>query len=302
MDIATAKKKIRGSIAPVVTPFTPDDRVDEATLRRLIDWQIESGSHGISVTGTTGEPSALTWEERKRVIAVAAEAVNGRVPFVPGTGTNNLKETLELSRFALEHGADALLVIVPYYNRPTQTGLYRYFRSLASELDAPIIVYNIPGRTGVNLEPTTLARIVQECPNVIGIKESNVNFLQVSLDLHYCGRDFLVFSGIETLCFPMLAVGGAGHISATANVAPRQVAELYNLAAANRWDEARDLHYHMLDLNEALFWETNPGPVKAVLGMMGKIHAAVRPPLALPEGEVLEKLRKVAQQYGLIPS
>lgn len=302
MDVATAKQKLRGSIAPVVTPFTPDDRVDEDTLRRLIDWQIESGSHGISVTGTTGEPSALTWEERKRVIAVAAEAVNGRVPFVPGTGTNNLKETLELSRFALERGADALLIIVPYYNRPTQTGLYRYFRTLASELDAPIIVYNIPGRTGVNVEPTTLARIVEECPNVIGVKEANVNFVQVSLDLHYCGRDFLVFSGIETLCFPMLAVGGAGHISATANVAPREVAELYNLAAANRWDEARDLHYRMLDLNEALFIETNPGPVKAVLGMMGKIHPAVRPPLALPEGEVLEKLRKVAQQYGLIAS
>lgn len=291
--------ELRGSIVPLVTPFSADGSLDEATLAGLVEWQIENGSHGISVTGTTGEPSALSLHERERVMEVAARAVAGRVPFVPGTGTNNLDETLRLTRRAAALGADAALVIVPYYNRPSQEGLYRYFRALAGAVDLPLIVYNIPGRTAVNLEPETLARLRRDCPTIIGVKESNKDLEHTCKVLHLCGRDFLVYSGIELLCFPMLALGGAGHISATANLLPREVADLYNHAAAGRWEAARDLHYHLLPMNEALFVETNPGPLKWALGELGRIAPVLRPPLCEPSPQNRERIRAALRYYGL---
>src|ERR1700730_4391151 len=175
--------ELKGSIVPLVTPFRSDGSFDENTLSRLVDWQIENGSHGISVTGTTGEPSALSLAEREYVINVASRAVRGRVPFVPATGTNNFDETLALTRHAAQMGADAALVIVPYYNRPSQEGLYRYFHQLATQVDIPLIIYNIPGRTAVNMTPQTMARLRGECPSIIGVKESNKDFEQVSLVL-----------------------------------------------------------------------------------------------------------------------
>ena len=291
--------RLKGSIVPLVTPFRPDGAIDEKALVELIEWQIDSGSHGISVCGTTGEPSALSLEEREQVMELAARTIRGRVPFIPGTGTNNLEETLRLTRFAQRLGADAALVIVPYYNRPSQEGLYRYFRQLAQAVELPLILYNIPGRTAVNLEPATMARLRRDCPNIIGVKESNKDFEQVSKVLHACGRDFHVYSGIELLCYPMLAVGGVGHFSATANVLPREVAALYDHVAAGRWREAVDLHYHLLPMNEALFLETNPGPVKWVLGQMGRIHPVYRPPLCEPSPANQERLRQVMALYGL---
>lgn len=294
-------QRLRGSIAPVPTPFTPDGAFAAAALTGLIEWHIDSGTHGISVTGTTGEPSALTLEEREHVMAVAAAAVRGRVPYVPGTGTNNFAETLRLTRAAERLGADAALVIVPYYSRPSQEGLYQHFRALADQVRIPVIVYNIPGRTAVNLAPATLARLRRDCRNIIGVKEANKDFEHASHVLHQCGRDFLLYSGIELLCYPMLALGGAGHISATANLLPRQVADLYNLAAAGRWAEALDLHYQLLPLNEALFLETNPGPLKYALGLMGKLHPGLRLPLVPPAPENQAKIRGVLQSYGLIP-
>ncbi|WPD18577.1 2,4-dihydroxyhept-2-ene-1,7-dioic acid aldolase [Thermaerobacter composti] len=291
--------RLKGSIVPLVTPFRPDGAIDEKALVDLIEWQIDSGSHGISVCGTTGEPSALSLEEREQVMELAARTIRGRVAFVPGTGTNNLDETLRLTRFAAKLGADAALVIVPYYNRPSQEGLYRYFRRLADAVDLPLILYNIPGRTAVNLEPATMARLRRDCPNIIGVKESNKDFEQVSKVLHACGRDFHVYSGIELLCYPMLAMGGVGHFSATANVLPREVAALYDHVAAGRWREAIDLHYHLLPMNEALFLETNPGPVKWVLGQLGRIHPVYRPPLCEPSPANQERLRRVMASYGL---
>jgi 4-hydroxy-tetrahydrodipicolinate synthase len=291
---------LTGSIAPLVTPFDSDGAFDENALKDLVEWQIEGGSHGISVTGTTGEPSSLTLEEREHVMSVAAEAVAGRVPFVPGTGTNNLEETVMLTRAAADMGADAALVIVPYYNRPSQEGLYRYFCALADEVDLPIIVYNIPGRTAVNMSPTTMARLKQDRSSVIGVKESNKDFEHVSKVIFECGRDFLVFSGIELLCYPMLAIGGAGHISATANVFPREVADLYNHAAGGRWAEALDLHYRLLPMNEALFLETNPGPLKWVLGRLGRIEPHLRLPLCEPSPENQKKLEDTLARYGLL--
>ncbi len=292
--------EIRGSIVPVVTPFRSDGSFDEGAFVDLIELQIDSGSHGVSVLGTTGEPSSLSLEERERVVEVAAHAVSGRVPFVPGTGTNNLDETIRLSRHADQLGADAALVIVPYYNRPSQEGLYRYFRALADAVELPLVVYNIPGRTAVNIEPSTLARLRHDCPNLVGVKESNKDFEHVSRVIHACGRDFLVYSGIELLCYPMLAIGGAGHISATANLLPREVASLYDLVTAGRWEEAIDLHYYLLPINDVLFLETNPGPLKWALGALGRIDPTLRPPLCEPALEVQGRILAALRDYGLL--
>lgn len=289
----------RGSIVPLVTPFR-DGHFDERAFVDLVDWQIESGSHGLSVTGTTGEPSALNARERERVIQLAVEAIAGRLPFVAGTGSNNLDDTLYLSRYAQKAGADALLVVVPYYIKPSQEGLYRYFKTIAQSVDLPLILYNIPGRSAVNLEIDTVRRLRDDCANIIGIKEANHDFSHITRLLGRLGCDFLVYSGIELLCFPILAIGGAGYVSATGNVLPARVARLYDLFAAGEWQQAQDLHYDLMPLNDAMFIEINPVPAKTALGMMGKIDPEVRPPLAplAPENEA--KLRVVLADYGLL--
>lgn len=291
---------LRGSIVPLVTPFR-DGRIDEAAFVALIEWQIASGSHGLGVAGTTGESAALSADEREHLIALAVRAARGRVPVLAGTGSVNLEETLRLTRFAQRAGAAAALVVTPYYTRPGQEGLYRFFRRVAEDVDLPIVLYNIPGRTAVTLEVDTIARLARDCPNIVGIKESNKDLEHVCRVMHRCGRDFLVYSGIELLCFPILALGGAGHVSATANVMPSEVARLYDLAAAGRWDEARALHYHLLPMNDALFLETNPVPAKAALAMMGRCTAEVRPPHAPLRPQTEARLREVLASYGLLP-
>lgn len=291
--------KFRGSIVPIITPFK-NGAVDYDKLAELINWQIESGSHGISVTGTTGEPGALTMAERKQIIKTAQEAVNGRVPFVPGTGSTNHAETLELSRYAQQIGVDALLLISPYYCRPSQEGLFQHFDAVAKNVDLPIILYNIPGRTAVNIEINTVARLKEANDNIIGVKESNKDFEHINRLLHKMGRDFLVYSGIELLCFPILAIGGAGYVSATGNLMPSKVASLYNLVEAGRWEEARENHYQLMTLNDAIFMEINPVPVKTILGMMGKCNAEVRLPLTAVSPQNHAKLEKIAKSYQLI--
>lgn len=292
-------KNLQGSIVPLVTPFR-DGQLDEDGLAGLVEWQIASGSHGLSVTGTTGEPASLSTQERERVIQVAIEANGGRVPFLAGTGSSNHDESLHLSRFAHRIGADAVLLVVPYYVRPGQEGLFRHFKDIADQVDLPVILYNIPGRTAVNLEIETVARLRQACPNIIGIKEANPDFSHITRLLGRLGTDFLVFSGIELLCFPVLAIGGAGYVSATANVLPAPVARLYDLYAAGLWKEARDVHYELMPLNEAMFFEINPVPAKTALGLMGKIDPEVRLPLAPLSAENLARLREVMKSYGLL--
>jgi 4-hydroxy-tetrahydrodipicolinate synthase len=299
--MADPTQTLRGSIVPLVTPFDAENHLDEAALCHLIDWQLQEGSHGISVGGTTGEPSALTLDEREQLFSVTVRHVAGRAPVVLGSGTNNIEETLRLTHKAGELGADAVLVIVPYYNRPTQEGLFQHFRTVArAVLETPVIVYNIPGRTATNMDPETLKRLRHACPNVVGVKEANRDFEQVSNVLATVGRDFLVYSGIEALCYPMLAVGGAGHISATANLLPREVADLYNFVRDGRWQDAQDLHFHLLQLNQALFLETNPAPVKAAMGMLGMIHPAVRLPLTPISDAHRATLQAVLSRYGLL--
>jgi 4-hydroxy-tetrahydrodipicolinate synthase len=296
-----ARIKLRGSICPVITPFTEDGAFDEKTFVELINWQIESGSHGISVTGTSGEPSSLTIAERKRVMALAQETIAGRVPFTPGTGSTNHDETMELTKYAEELGADAVMVIVPYYNRPNQEALYQHFKTVADSVQIPIILYNIPGRSAVNLEVSTMKRLVQDCPNIIGAKEANKDFEHVNRVLLECGRDFLLFSGIELLCYPMLAIGGAGFISATANVEPKKVAELYNAWEAGDVARSQDLHFELMPLNDVLFKDTNPAPAKAALGMMGKINPKLRLPMGLPSDAIQDEVRETLIDLEILP-
>lgn len=290
--------KLRGSIVPLVTPFTRNLDVDEEAFRKLIEMQIARGSHGISVAGTTGEPSSLSLQERQRLFEIATETINRRVPLVAGTGTNNLQETLQLTRAAERIGADAVLVIVPYYVKPSQQGIFEYFGAVASSTSLPVIIYNIPGRTAANMEPETTVRLRKRHSNIIGIKESNRDIDQVSRLLSY-DPEILVYSGIESLCFPMLALGGAGHFSATANIFPSEVAELYNLAEQGRWEDARRLHFKLLKINEAIFWDTNPVPVKDAMGMMGLINPAVRPPLSSLSEDKHQQLKELLLEYGL---
>jgi len=289
----------RGSIVPIVTPFK-NGRLDLDALANLIDWQIESGSHGISVQGTTGEPASLSMEERKQVIKTSAEVVNGRVPFIPGSGSTNHAETLELSKYAEEVGADGLLLISPYYLKPSQEGIFRHFDAVAKQTDLPVILYNIPGRTAVNIEIDTVARLKDANDNIVGVKESNKDFEHINRLIQKMGRDFAVYSGIELLCYPILAIGGAGYVSATGNLMPKEVANLYNLVEAGKWQEAQDLHYQMMPLNDAIFLEINPVPVKTILGMMGKCSDEVRLPLAPVSQANRQKLQAIAKDYGLI--
>ena len=290
---------MRGSIVPVVTPFE-NGALDLDGLAGLIEWQIESGSHGVSVQGTTGEPSSLTLDERKQVIKTAVEVVNRRVPFVAGSASTNHAESIELSRYAQDVGADAVLFISPYYCRPSQEGIYQHFDALSKSVDVPVILYNIPGRTAVNIEIDTVARLKEANDNIIGVKESNKDFEHINRLLHRMGRDFLVYSGIELLCYPIIAIGGAGFVSATGNLMPGKVASLYNLVQEGKWQEAQDLHYAMMTLNDAIFMEINPVPVKAALGMMGKISPEVRLPLSPLSDSNREKLRKILIDYKLI--
>jgi 4-hydroxy-tetrahydrodipicolinate synthase len=296
-----AKKRLRGSIAPIITPFHEDGSIDFETLENLINWQIESGSHAISVTGTTGEPSSLTVEERVQVMERAAKVINGRVPFVPGTGSTNHAETLYLTKKAEELGVDAALVIVPYYNRPSQHALYKHFKAVADSVNIPVIIYNIPGRTAVNMAIETMAKLSKDCPNIIGVKESNKDFEHVNRVLLNCGRDFLLYSGIELLCYPMLAIGGSGYISATANIEPKKVAEVYNAWVEGDVERATNLHYELMPLNDVLFKDTNPAPLKAALGMMGKIKPVLRLPMDLPTQALQDEIREVLKQYIELP-
>ncbi|HLU81950.1 MAG TPA: dihydrodipicolinate synthase family protein, partial [Trueperaceae bacterium] len=216
----------RGSIVPLPTPFTGDDaRIDESSLAALVEFQISSGSHGLSCTGTTGEPSSLSTAERKRVVEFVKGQIAGRVPFVPGTGSNNLDETLELTRHAVDLGVDGVMLIAPYYVRPNQHSLFDYFKTIADDVAArdpamPVILYNIPSRAAVNLEPATIGRLSRECANIVGVKHATKNLDDVSYTFVEAGRNFAVYCGAETMTYPMLALGGSGHISATGVVAP----------------------------------------------------------------------------------
>ncbi|NYD52350.1 4-hydroxy-tetrahydrodipicolinate synthase [Actinomadura luteofluorescens] len=300
MKFRTDPAAIRGSIAPVVTPFTAAGAVDHDALRGLVRWQLESGSHGISLGGSTGEPSSQTAAERIAAIRTAAGEVADRVPFLPGTGSAKLEETLEITAAARDAGADAALVITPYYARPTQRALYDWYATVAREFpDLPLVIYNVPSRTAVDIAPETVRRLFADFDNVVGIKETTKDFEHFSRVLHACGPELLVWSGIELLCLPLLALGGAGFVSAVANLAPAAVARMYELWTAGDHAAARDLHYRLHPLVDVLFVETNPAPAKWVLERQGRIPSGhVRPPLAAPSDEARARIRVLLDQGG----
>jgi 4-hydroxy-tetrahydrodipicolinate synthase len=273
---------VRGAITPLITPFTDSGELDLASIPRLIDWQLEHGSHGVSVGGSTGEPTSQTVGERVEVMRAAAAAISGRVPFLPGTGTALMAETLELTAEAQRLGAAAALVVTPYYGRAQQEGLFRWYSRVADEFpELPIIVYNVPVRAAVDITPQTVGRLRRAHSNIVGIKETTRDFEHVSYVLNEAGSDFIALSGIELLCYPMLTLGGRGHLSCVGNFAPDPVAQLYDAFVAGNHERARSLHYDLHPLVDAAFAETNPVPVKWVmkqLGLLSSDHA--REPLA----------------------
>jgi 4-hydroxy-tetrahydrodipicolinate synthase len=291
---------IRGAITPLVTPFTDDGGLDLDAVAALIGWQLEQGSHGISVGGSTGEPTSLTVAERIAVMRAAAGAIGDRAPFLPGTGTAIMSETLELTAEAERLGAAAALVVTPYYGRAQQDGLYRWYARVAQEFPSlPIIVYNVPVRAAVDIAPATVGRLRRAHDNIVGIKETTRDFEHVSYVLDECGTDFIALSGIELLCYPMLTLGGRGHLSCVGNFAPRPVAEMYDAFVAGDHERARALHYDLHPLVDAAFAEVNPVPAKWIMAELGLIGSALaREPLA-PLSDAGR--RRVAELLGRSP-
>ncbi|TMU98328.1 MULTISPECIES: 4-hydroxy-tetrahydrodipicolinate synthase [unclassified Streptomyces] len=281
MKFRSDPTQIKGSVAPVITPFTSDGALDLPSLRGLVRRQLEAGSHGISIGGSTGEPGAQSVAERIEAIKAVAEEVADAVPFLPGTGSAKLDETVEITAAAKAAGADAALIITPYYARPTQEGLYQWYATIAREFpDLPLIIYNVPSRTAVDIAPDTVDRLHRDFGNIVGIKETTKDFEHFSRVLHKTGTGFLVWSGIELLGLPLLALGGCGFISAVSNLAPAAVARMYEAWETGDHATARELHYRLHPLVDLLFVETNPAPLKYVLHKRGLISSAhVRMPL-----------------------
>ncbi|MBP1752887.1 MAG: dapA [Geobacteraceae bacterium] len=288
----------KGSIVAIVTPFRKGE-VDEERLRELVEFQIVNGTDGIVPCGTTGEASTLDYEEHDRVIEIVVQQAKKRVPVIAGTGSNSTKEAIEISEHAKKVGADGILLVTPYYNKPTQEGLYRHFKAIAEAVALPQILYNVPGRTSVNMLPETVARLA-EIQNIVGIKEATGSLQQASEILALCGDKIDVLSGDDFITFPMMACGGAGVISVTANIMPKEIALMIDAFNAGNMEEARLLHLKMLKINNAMFIETNPTPVKTALGLMGKCSDEVRLPLAPMSETNRAKLAGIMKEYGLI--
>ncbi len=287
-----------GAMVAIVTPFS-NGKVDEEAFRRLINFQIENGTQAIIPCGTTGESATFTHEEHKFVVEFTIKEVNGRVPVIAGTGSNSTAEAIELTRHAKEAGADAALMICPYYNKPTQEGLYQHFKAVAEAVPMPIIMYNIMARTGVNMVPETVARLAG-IDNIVGTKEASGNLQQMTEIIELCGPAFDVISGDDPLTLPLMAVGGTGVISVASNVAPGQVLEMTSAFLNGDLAKAQELNIRLQPLFRALFLETNPIPVKMALGFMGMIDPEMRLPL-YPMGPAnTEKLKKVLADYGLL--
>lgn len=280
-----------GTIVAIVTPFR-NGKLDKKALKGLVEFQIQNGTKAIVPCGTTGEASTLSYEEHEAVIDIVIEAAKGRVPVIAGTGSNNTSEAIELTKYAKKAGADASLVVTPYYNKPTQEGLYRHYRTLAEAVDLPMVLYNVPGRTGVNLLPGTVARLA-EVKNIVAVKEASGNLGQVCEIVRSVPKDFTVLSGDDGLFFPMLALGAKGVISVASNVAPRLMADLYEAWAAGDVAKARSIHYKLWPLFDVLFVETNPIPVKTAVALLGLAEEEFRLPLCTMGADNKKKLAKV---------
>ncbi len=286
----------KGSYVALVTPFK-DGKVDEKTFRDLIEFHIDKGTDGLVPCGCTGEAATLCMAEQKRLIKIAVEVCDRRIPVVAGTGSNNTMEAVELTSHAKKAGCDGVLIITPYYNKPTAEGQYRHYEKIAKEVDIPIMLYNVPSRTGISLLPATVARL-SKIDNIVAIKEAAGSVQQVTDILSLC--DITVMSGDDSMTLPFMSVGATGVVSVAANIIPGKVHDLVATYLEGKEEESRKIHYEILELCHAMFIETNPIPVKTALSMMGKIKEEWRLPLCEMMPENKEKLKKVIQKYGLV--
>ncbi len=293
-----AKRVFQGSLVALVTPFR-DGKVDEAKLKELVEFQIAGGTDVIVPCGTTGESPTLTHDEHKRVVDLVIAAAKKRVPVVAGTGSNSTAEAIDLTKHAKKAGAAGALVVLPYYNKPTQKGLIAHCRAIADAVALPLILYNLPGRTGVNMLPETLAQLADH-PSIVGMKEATGNLEQMTQDIVLCGDKLSFLSGDDTLTLPLMSVGGRGVISVVANIVPRDVADMTHAFLNGDWKRARELHLKLFPLSQAMFIETNPIPVKTSLAMMGKIREELRLPLCSMTDANRKKLETALRSYGLL--
>ena len=291
---------LHGCATALVTPFTADGAIDEDSLTRLIEYQLAGGVKLLVPCGTTGESATMTEEEDQRVIKHAIELARGRARVIAGTGSNSTATAVDNSKIAEDLGADAVLVVAPYYNKPTQQGLYAHFRAVAEGVDLPIVIYNVPGRTSCNISADTTLRLARDCENIAAVKEASGNMSQIMEILRDRPDGFRVLSGDDALTFPMIALGADGLISVASNEAPELMARMVELALDEKWDEARELHYRLLPLMEVNFIESSPGPVKAGLAMMNLIGENYRLPLVPIQEKSRAQLRVVLAELGLL--
>ena len=292
--------RLHGCGTALVTPFRRDGSLDEPALRSLVAWQVESGIDFLVPCGTTGETPTLTREEWLRVIQITVEIAGGRVPVVAGATSNSTAEAIEKAKaVAATPGVDVILTASPYYNKPTQEGQFQHFQAIAAAVRKPLVLYNVPGRTGANIEPATLARLAQ-IPNIIGVKEASGNISQIAEVFNAVPDTFLVFSGDDAITLPVIALGGVGIISVASNEIPSEMAAMTRAALDNDWTKARRIHRRYLPLMQANFIESNPLPVKAVLAMMGRIGEYYRLPLVPMKQETRQKLEVIAAEAGVI--
>jgi len=293
-------KKFAGAFTALVTPFDERDEVDEEGLRENIEFQIKEGIHGLVPTGSTGECATLSYEEHKRVVEITVDAARGKVPVLAGTGSNSTREAIMLTQHAKEAGADGALLVVPYYNKPTQRGLYEHFKKIAETVDIPQVLYNIPSRSAVNLEPETMAKLAK-LENVVGVKEASGDMKQVSKIIELTrDEDFFVISGNDSDTLEIMRLGGIGVISVASNIVPRKVVELVECLQVKDYDRAKRINEELAPLFKGLFIETNPGPVKMAMNWMGMAAGKPRLPLVELEPENQEKLRRILADAGLV--
>jgi 4-hydroxy-tetrahydrodipicolinate synthase len=288
----------KGSLVALITPFS-NGHVDEKHFQELVDWQIKEGTHGLIPCGTTGESPTLSHEEHHRVVELCVEATNGRVPVIAGAGSNSTAEAISLTKHAKKAGADAVLVVTPYYNKPTQEGMYQHYKAISDAVELPIIVYNIPPRCVVDITPETMARIAK-LENVVGVKEATGDVTRFTKHRRLIGDDFVQLSGDDALALAQMAHGGDGCISVTANIAPRQLSDFQNACLAGDFTKARAIHERLAPLHEALFIESNPAPVKYAASLLGKCDPKVRLPLVGVQESTKQRVREAMVTAGLL--
>ena len=292
---------LRGCATALVTPFTASGAVDEERMSALVDYQIENGVRLLVPCGTTGESATMTEEEDERVIKLTIEKARGRARVIAGTGSNATAAARQYSQRAATLGADAVLVVAPFYNKPTQEGLYAHFRAVAEAVSGlPVVIYNVPGRTSSNISAQTTLRLARDCENIVAVKEASGNLTQIMEILRERPEGFHVLSGDDAITLPMIALGGEGLISVASNEAPELMSRMVDLALAGKWNEARELHYKLLPLMEANFIESSPGPVKAAMAMMGLLEENFRLPLVPVQEKTRARLREVISELGLL--